>query len=224
MNIIILGPQGSGKGTQAEKLVEKYQLAYVEMGEILRKIVKEDSPLGNKVNEVMNIQGKLVPDEIIFEVINNYLKNIGKLDGILFDGFPRLIPQAQYFDKFLTERGKKADLLIYLALPREESIKRLTSRIICEKCGAVFNLITQPPKKPSVCDICGGKLITRIDETPEKINARLEEFAKHTLPMIEYYRQKGIVEEIDGDRPIETIFEDIVGRLKKRGLVTDGGN
>lgn len=218
MNIVILGPQGSGKGTQAEKLVNKYKLAYVEMGEILRGIVKEDTLLGNKVNEFINVQGKLVPDEIIFEVINNHLRNIGKFDGILFDGFPRIISQAVYLDDFLKKKGKKIDLLIFLTLAREVSIKRLTSRRICEKCGAIFNLITQPPKQPFLCDLCDGKLITRADENPEKINVRLNEFEKHTVPMIEAYRRKGIVEEVDGNRPIEPIFEDIVQRISKRGL------
>jgi len=224
MNVLIIGPQGSGKGTQAEKLAEKFQLAHVEMGEILRGIVKEDTILGNKVNEVMNLHGKLVPDDIIFEIINNYLKNIGKLDGIIFDGFPRIISQAQYLDKFLAESGKKINLVIYLTLSREETLKRLTNRRICKKCGQVYNLLTKSPKKEGFCDICDGELILRTDETPQAINTRLNEFLQKTKPLIEFYRQKGILEEVDGNRPIEVIFEEIVGRLKKRGLIADGQN
>ncbi len=219
MNLLILGPLASGKGAQAEKLVKKFNLAYVEMGGLLRKIAQEKSPLGQKVNHYINVLGQLVPDEVIIEVINDYLKNIGRLDGILFDGFPRIISQAEYFEKFLAQNKKKIDLVVFLELPKEEIFKRLANRRICQKCGKTYNLLTVPSKKPGVCDFCGGELIVRSDETPERITSRLGWFEKQVRPLIEYYRKRGLLEEVDGDRPIEVVYEDILGRLKKRGLL-----
>jgi len=218
MNILIVGPQASGKGTQAEKLIEKFGLARVEMGNLLRNIAKEQTSLGYKVADLVN-NGKLVPDELVIEILGQYLNGIGRLEGILFDGFPRIISQAEYFEKFLQEKGQKLDLVIYLTLPREEVFKRLTNRRTCSKCGKVFNLLTKPPKVTGVCDICGGELVVRADETPEKINSRLDWFEKGVLPMIDFYRQRGMVEEIDGNQPIEVVFEDIVKRLRERGLI-----
>lgn len=218
MNLLIVGPQASGKGTQAEKLIEKFGLAHVEMGNLLRNIAKEQTPLGYKVADLVN-NGKLVPDELVIEILGQYLNGIGRLEGILFDGFPRIISQAEYFEKFLQEKGQKLDLVIYLTLPREEVFKRLTNRRTCSKCGKVFNLLTKPPKVAGVCDFCSGELIVRADETPEKINSRLDWFEQGVLPMIDFYRQKEMVEEIDGNRPIEVVFEDVVKRLRQRGLI-----
>jgi len=218
MNLLIVGPQASGKGTQAEKLVDKFNLAHIEMGGLLRNMAKEDSSFGKQVAELIN-SGQLVPDEMIIEVINKCLANIGKLDGILFDGFPRIVSQAEYFDNFLSQKGQKLDLVVYLTLPREEVFKRLINRRICSQCGKVFNILANPPKVEGICDFCGGALVIREDDTPEKINKRLDGFENKTVPMIEYYKQKGIVEKLDGNRPIEVIFDDVVERMKKRGLL-----
>jgi len=220
MNILILGPQASGKGTQAEKLIEKYHLACVQMGDILRKIMARESDLGQKIKEFVN-KGILVPDDVIIEVINDYLEGIGRFEGIVFDGFPRTLSQAEYFEKFLSQKGKKIDVVIYISLAREVTLKRLSARRTCERCSATYNLVTKPPKKEGVCDNCGGKLVIREDETPAAINTRLDYFEKNTKSLIEFYRGRGLVEEVDGNRPIEVIFEDIVDRLKKRGLVKD---
>jgi len=216
MNILIVGPQASGKGTQAAKLIEKFHLTHIEMGGLLRNIAKEQTDLGQKVAVLIN-SGQLVPDSLVVEILNKYFDNIGQFKGILFDGFPRTVSQAQYFEKFLAERGLKLDLVLYLTLPREKVLQRLLNRRTCSVCGRVYNLLTNPPKKEGICDVCGGKLVVREDDTPEKIASRLDWFEKEVIPMIEFYRERGMVEEIDGDRPIDTIFEDIVERLKKRG-------
>lgn len=221
MNILLVGPIASGKGTQAEKLIEKFNLAHVEMGGLLRAVSKEETPLGGKVREFIN-NGRLVTDEIVVEIVNNYLQSIGRLDGILFDGFPRIVSQAEYFEKFLHEKGLKLNAVIYLILPREEILNRIINRRTCEKCGKVFNVVTKPPKTEGLCDYCGGKLISRTDETPEKTATRIDWFEKEVLPMINFYKTKGVVEEVDGNRPIEAIFNDIVARLQKRGLVKNG--
>lgn len=217
MNILLIGAPSSGKGTQAEKLIERFNLGYIEMGKLLRKISQEETPLGSKVKKFLD-EGKLVSDEIVIEVVKNYLKGIGRLGGILFDGFPRIIPQAEYLENFLSQNGKRLDLVIYLVVPREEIFKRISNRRMCEKCGKTFNLITKPSQKGEVCDYCGGRLIIRSDETPEKVNVRLDQFENQTKPLIERYREKGLLEEVDGNRPIEPIAEDIFSRIAKRGL------
>lgn len=218
MNLLLLGPQGSGKGSQAEKLIEKFGLAYIEMGGLLRKIAKEDSSLGNKVKDFIE-KGFLVPDEVTIEVLNNYLRGIGELEGMVLDGFPRVLSQAKYFERFLNEKGKKIDLVIYLTLSREDTLRRLTNRRICPQCGRIFNLLTNPPQKEGICDSCQGKLILRSDETPEAINKRLDEFEKQTKPLIDFFRQRNILEEIDGSPSIDAVFAKILQKLKNRGLI-----
>lgn len=218
MNIVLIGPQGSGKGTQAEKLVSKYNLAYINMGGILRSLKDQQSPLSQKVSEYME-KGLLVPDEVIVEVLKEYLAGIGRLDGIVFDGFPRVLSQAHYFEEFLKSQGQKIDLVIYFTLSKDEILKRLTNRRTCSQCGRVYNLLTNPPQKEGICDVCQGELIIRTDDTPEAIENRLQEFNQKTLPVVEFYRQKGLVEEVDAARPIDVIFEDIENRLRKRNLI-----
>jgi len=217
MNILLVGPIASGKGTQAQKLIEKFDLAHLEMGGLFRSITKEETPLGNKIKDFID-NGKLVTDDIVVEVVENYLQRISKLDGILFDGFPRVLSQAKYFEEFLTKKGLKIDVVISLTLPKEEILNRIVNRRTCEKCGKIFNILTNPPKAEGVCDDCGGKLISRADETPEKSATRIEWFEKEVIPMIDFYKSKNMVEEIDGNRPIDTIFTDILERLKKRNL------
>lgn len=220
MNILLIGSQGSGKGTQAEKLIEKFKFAHVEMGGLCRKIAAEDSPLGHQVAELIN-DGKLVPDEVVVRILDNYLSGVAGLEGILFDGFPRNVSQAQYFEKYLTEKGQKLDLVIFLSLSEEETFKRLSNRRTCKKCGKIFNILTKPSLKIGVCDFCGGDLIIRQDETPKKIKTRLSAFKEQTIPMINFFKEKGLVEEVDGNQSIEKVFEDIVGKLEKRGLEKD---
>lgn len=218
MNILLIGPIASGKGTQAQKLIERFNLAYVEMGGLLRSVAKQQTTLSQKVKEFLDNR-ILVTDDIVVEVINTYLQSIGKLDGILFDGFPRKLSQAQYFESFMEKKGLKIDVVVELTLPKREILNRIQNRRTCERCGRIYNVVTNPPKIEGVCDSCGGKLIIRSDETPEKTHSGIKQFEEMTIPMIEYYKGKNMVEEVDGNRPIEVIFEDIVGRLKKRGLV-----
>lgn len=218
MNILLVGPIASGKGTQAQNLIEKFNLAHLEMGGLLRSISKKETPLGYKVKEFIN-SGKLVTDDIVVEVVENYLQSIDRLDGILFDGFPRVLSQAKYFEEFLTKKGLMIDVVLYLTLPEEEILNRVLNRRTCEKCGKIFNIVTNPPRTEGLCDNCGGKLVSRSDETPEKTATRIEWFEKEVVPMIDFYKSKNMVEEIDGDQPIKKIFIDIIERLKKRGLV-----
>jgi adenylate kinase len=212
MNIIFLGPQGSGKGTQAKLLSEKMGLAYLEMGQILREISREETALGKKVNDFLK-KGLLVDDQILLEILKNYLtpKNFEK--GILFDGFPRNLNQAKLLEETLQKYQAEIDKVIFLNISFSESIRRLTARRICPQCGRVYNLVTLPPKNDNLCDDCGVQLVKRDDESEEVIKKRLEIYQKETKPVIAYFRQKKVLIEVDGERPIEVIHKEILRKL-----------
>lgn len=207
MNIILLGPQGSGKGTQAELLVQKYGLNYVEMGKILRSMPE--------VKESID-KGELVPDEYVRQIAWDHINKQDKEKGFLFDGYPRSLEQYKYLEDMLRKFGKRIDRVVYLYITPVESIRRLSARRTCEKCGEIFNLITNPPKNPEVCDKCGGKLLQREDDQPEAIKRRLELFNERTKPILEKARQDNILMEVDGERPIEQIHQEIENGLWTR--------
>lgn len=215
MNLIVIGPQGSGKGEQATRLAREFDLVYLNMGDILRGIAKEDSDRGRIVNEMISVKGKLVPDEFTFKVLRETLEKKASKKGFVFDGYPRTLAQLEKFEAYLTQKGEKIDRVFYLKVSPETSIKRLSSRRICEKCGEVYNLVTDPPKKEGVCNRCKGKLIRRADDKPGVIQKRLEQYQEQTQPLMAYFEKKGILEKIDGERPIEEVFEEIKERAKR---------
>ena len=212
MNLILLGPQGSGKGTQAELLVQKYGLNYVEMGKILRSIAESDNQYAKIVKEMID-KGELVPDEYVRLIAWDHINKQDKEKGWLFDGYPRSLEQYEYLEDMLRKFGKKIDWVVYLFISPEESIRRLSARRTCEKCGEIFNLVTNPPKNPEICDKCGGRLGQREDDQPGAIKRRLELFNERTKPILEKARQENILMEVNGERPIEQIHEVIVSRL-----------
>ena len=212
MNIVILGPQGSGKGTQAKLLAEKFSLIHLEMGNVLRLKAEEKTPLGEEIAGLIN-KGLIVPDEITFSLVRNYLtsQNLGK--GIIFDGFPRRVSQSEWLDAELAKTGTPIDYLIYLELSKEESLRRLSGRRHCPKCNRNYNLITMPPLKDDLCDDCQVKLETREDETPEAITERLENFQNSTYPVVAYYERQNKVLRINGEASVEDVFKEILGAL-----------
>lgn len=212
MNIIILGPQGSGKGTQAKKLSEELNIFYLEVGGLLRKEITENTPLGEEISPYID-SGKLVPDEVLSKVIGPFLTNETLKRGIIFDGFPRIFSQMRILEDKLKEFDAKIDYVILLNISREESVRRLSARRNCLKCGRIYNLITLPPKSDGFCDDDGEKLVIRKDETPEAIEKRLDIYEKESLPIIDYFRRQGLVINIDGEQPIEVIFQQILERL-----------
>lgn len=209
MNIIFLGPQGSGKGTQAKFLSEKLGLLYLEMGALLREAAKKDPQL----DEMVNQKGILVPDEISFKIIKEKIeKEGGDLKNLLFDGFPRSLNQYQLLKDWFSEKRAKIDKVILLEISEEETIRRLSARRICSKCGNVYNLITNPP--PHGKCVCGGELIQRKDDYPETIKMRLSLYHQITSPLIDLLEKEGILVRVNGERPIEAISQDLLERLQ----------
>ena len=206
MRMVFLGPPGSGKGTQAKKLVEKYSLAHIATGDILRRAVKDETELGSSAKKFVDA-GELVPDEIILGIIKEELTGIS--EGFIFDGFPRTLAQAEGLDGILCELGVNIDYVISLKVADETIIDRLVSRRLCKNCGFEFNLKTRPPKIEGVCDRCGGGLFQRTDDTVEVINNRLLVYRQKTEPIEDYYRKKGILVEIDGDKDFNEVFGSI---------------
>lgn len=213
MNLVLIGPQGSGKGTQAQYLTEELGLKYLSSGELFQKLSKEDSSLGRQIHQLINIEGKLVPDEIVQEVIEQNAGERGKIDNLLFDGYPRTVKQFNLMLDWLMKNDSRLDRVIYLKISPDESIKRISSRKICSSCRRIYNLLTDPPKGNS-CDLCGGSLEARPDDNPDVVKARLKNYYRQTEPIIEKARKMGILLEIDGEGSIEEIANDIKSSLK----------
>jgi len=215
MNIILIGPPGSGKGTQAKKILVDFDFSYFSAGDILRRKARENSVLGREVAESIG-SGKLASDRLMARLIEDFLaKNKG---SIIFDGYPRGLNQAVFLEKGLASRGG-VNLVINLQVPQRVLLARLSARVICRDCGAVFNLNTNPPRKEGFCDICGGRLYQRDDEKPEAVKRRLAIFNQQTRPVIDFFRNKKLVFDVDGDQAIEAIYKVIKRRLVKMKAV-----
>ena len=212
MNIIMLGPPGAGKGTQAKMLVEKLGIPQISTGDMLRAAVKEGTPMGLKAKEYMD-GGKLVPDEVVIGIVKDRLAADDCAKGFILDGFPRTIPQAEALDKVLAEMGKKIEYVVNVAVPESELLTRLTGRRTCKKCGAMYHVKFNPPKQDGVCDKCGGELYQRDDDKEETILNRLKVYNDQTAPLIEYYKKQGVLVDIDGSKDIGEIFKDICAAL-----------
>lgn len=209
MNIIMLGPPGAGKGTQAKMMVEKLGIPQISTGDMLRAAVKEGTELGRKAKEYMD-QGKLVPDEVVIGIVKERLSAPDCEKGFILDGFPRTIPQAEALDKVLGELGKGIEYVINVVVPNEDLLTRLTGRRTCRQCGAMYHVVFNPPQKEGVCDKCGGELYQRDDDKEETIIQRLKVYENQTAPLIEYYRGKGVLYDVDGTGSIQEIFQRIL--------------
>ena len=188
MNLILIGPQASGKGTDAAKINAKYHIYSVSMGYLLRNL--KDEELRKEIDEKYLSKGILVPDELTAKILKDKLDEEGYKKGFILDGFPRTLNQAKILDNII-----KIDLVIYITLSHETIIKRLSTRRQCSKCGAIYNLNTNPPEKEGICDKCGGELYIRDDDKPEAIKKRLEIFEKETIKVVEFYKEKGFENE-----------------------------
>jgi len=210
--IILLGAPGVGKGTQAERIIQKYSIVQISTGDILRNEVRNETELGIKAKQFMD-KGELVPDELIIKMIENRIEKEDCRRGFLLDGFPRTIDQAVSFDNMLEQKNLTLDAVIYLSVSDEEIINRLIYRRVCPTCGAIYHLKNKPPKQDMVCDICGSKLIQRSDDTKETVENRLKVFKEHTLPLIEYYKKQNKLYTIDGSGSVDEVFSQIASIL-----------
>lgn len=224
MKIILLGPPGAGKGTQAQLLVKNHGFHQVSTGDILREAVKKGTELGMKAKGYMD-KGELVPDNIILELIEDVIYGQKSArDNVIFDGFPRTVVQAEGLDRLLEKYSDRLNSVILLKVEDEELIRRLTSRRVCPECKAVYNLITSPPKKDEICDTCGSKLIQRDDDRLETVQNRLQVYRKQTEPLVEYYMRKEILKEVDASRPPQEVFTFIVKVLDLVNQPLKGSN
>ena len=217
MNAILLGPQGVGKGTQGEIVAKRLRLALVGTGVLLRAAIRAGTPLGFEAKTYMD-RGALVPDEIVLGMVVEKLGEIAQaeppLHGALFDGFPRTRPQAEGLDAALAGIGQRIDRVVNLDAPRAVLIERVTGRVTCAKCGAIYSLRTNPPKVAGVCDVCGSTdLRQRADDTEEALRERLRLYDEQTQPLLDYYGARGIVREVNGDAPIERVTADLLAAL-----------
>ncbi|MBN3039230.1 MAG: adenylate kinase [Candidatus Omnitrophica bacterium] len=198
MRLILLGPPGAGKGTQAKLLFDRFKIPHISTGDILRDEMRENSDLGQKVAKFVK-NGELVPDEIVVEVVTKRLSKPDAQDGFILDGFPRTVNQAEALNQALRKQGIAIDLVLYFETSAEICIKRLSERRICDKCAAIFHLTNMPPKKEGICDYCGGKLYLRDDDRPETVKRRLEVYQNQTASLIDYYKNSGKLRQVDGD-------------------------
>jgi adenylate kinase len=220
LNLVLLGPPGTGKGTQGERLQQDFRLPYYATGDILRAAVRDETELGKTAKEYMD-RGDLVPDEVIIGVIAERIEGSEAADGFILDGFPRTLPQAEALDNELEklDRGLTAALLI--EVPEEEVVRRLGGRRTCEKEGHVFHVEFNPPENEGVCDIDGSRLVIRDDDKPEVIRHRLETYHEKTEPLVSYYEDKGLLRQIDGAQPPDVVGERIRGLLSTLRMEED---
>jgi adenylate kinase len=213
MNIVFLGPPGAGKGTQAKILIERYGIPQVSTGDMLREHRAKGTELGKKAQEYMD-KGQLVPDEIILGMVKERLSQPDCQKGFILDGFPRTVAQAEALDKLLSEMGKKLDFALALIVPDDLLVERLTGRRTCKNCGMMYHIKYKPPKVEGKCDVCGGELYQRPDDNEETVRNRLKVYHEQTAPLIEYYKNKGILREIDGSKSIEEITQQLISILE----------
>ena len=192
MKIIMLGAPGAGKGTQAKKIAEKYQIPHISTGDIFRANIKNGTELGKKAKTYMD-QGLLVPDELVCDLVVDRVKQEDCKNGYILDGFPRTIPQAESLDEALGQMGESLDYAINVDVPDEHIVNRMSGRRACVGCGATYHMVYAPTKKEGVCDVCGAELILRDDDKPETVQKRLSVYHEQTQPLIDYYKGKGIL-------------------------------
>lgn len=208
MNIILMGLPGAGKGTQAEKIKENYPIPHISTGDMFRAAIKNETKLGKEAKSYMD-KGQLVPDSVTIGLVEERLSEEDAKSGFLLDGFPRTVEQAEALDKILAKTNRKIEKVINIDVDPAILLPRLTGRRICKQCGATYHLIFNPSKKEGICDKCQGELYQRSDDNEETVGNRLEVNIKQTKPLLDFYNNKGVVANINGDQDIEIVFSDV---------------
>lgn len=215
MNVILMGPPGAGKGTQAKRVTAKYGIPHISTGDMFRAAIKEMTPLGAKAKRFLDA-GDLVPDDITIGLVKERLSKPDCARGFLLDGFPRTIPQAEALDKMAGLIDRKIDAVIDIEVDEPELIRRISGRRVCKVCGAPFHVDTMRPKVPGVCDYCGGELIQRSDDNPEALKVRLAHYREDTTPLLDFYEKKGLLHVLDGTLGKDLVMEEISKILEGR--------
>ncbi|CAH0120715.1 MULTISPECIES: adenylate kinase [unclassified Paenibacillus] len=213
MNILFMGPPGAGKGTQAVRIADEFEVPHISTGDAFRLAMKQGTALGLKAKQFVD-QGLLVPDDVTIGIVRERLQQSDCEKGFLLDGFPRTISQAEALDDILASMNRKLDHVIDLKVDRDQLLARLTGRRICKSCGSTYHVIFNPPRQEGVCDKCSGELYQRSDDTEEKVGTRLDEYINKTAPLLDYYRTKGLLRQVDGMKEIDTVTSDIVSLLR----------
>jgi adenylate kinase len=212
LRVVLLGPPGAGKGTQAKFLQEHYRACQISTGDILRKAVAEQTPLGKEASGYIN-RGALVPDDLIVNLVAERLKEKDCAPGFILDGFPRTIPQAQSLDEILKKMGMVLNGVLAVQVPQKVIVERLAGRRTCKGCGALYHLAFDPPKAAAVCDRCGGELVQRDDDREETIMARLKVYDTQTSPLVNYYRERNLLRSVDGVGTVDDIRNRVIQAL-----------
>ncbi|QIK69808.1 adenylate kinase [Erysipelothrix sp. HDW6C] len=208
MNLLIMGPAGSGKGTMSAQIVEAYGVVHISTGDMFREAIANETPVGLEAKSYMD-NGKLVPDSVTDRMVKERISQDDCLNGYLLDGYPRNLSQAHAIEEMAAEINRPIDLVINLVVDYQELVKRITGRRICKTCGAIYHVDFHKPQIEGVCDIDGGALYQRVDDTEEKLAVRFEEYTKQTEPSIEYFREKGLVRDIDASQDAKKVMDDI---------------
>lgn len=213
MHLILMGPPGGGKGTQAKRLQEKYGLVQLSTGDMLRAAIAAGSEVGKQAKAVMDA-GKLVSDDIVVGIIADRIQQADCKNGFILDGFPRTVPQAEALDRMLDAKGIRLDAAIEVQVPDADIVERITGRFTCAECGAGYHEKFQRPKTEGVCDVCGGaEFVRRADDNAETVNKRLHAYHEQTAPIIPYYKRKGLLHFVDGTQPIDEVTKQLEGIL-----------
>lgn len=213
MILILFGPPGAGKGTQAKFLEQKFNIVQLSTGDMLRAKVKQADPLAEKIKEIF-AAGALVPDDIMIDLIKDRIQQPDCANGFILDGFPRTVPQAEALDKMFADQGKKLDAAIELKVDENALVERITGRCSCSKCGASYHVKFNPPKVEGICDLCGGEIICRTDDNEETVRARLTTYHEQTEPVLPYYRSQNVLKSVDGMAPMDDVTQQILAILK----------
>lgn len=213
MRIVMLGAPGAGKGTQARRISEKYSIPQISTGDIFRANIRDNTPLGQRAKSYMD-KGLLVPDQVTCDLVVDRISRDDCRNGYILDGFPRTIPQAQALTEALEKQGAKIDYAIDVEVPDDHIVERMSGRRACPKCGATYHIVHRKPRTDGICDVCGSELILREDDHSATVQKRLGVYHSQTQPLIQYYREKGVLHSIDGTREMDTVFSDICSILE----------